>query len=344
MRAMTKLFILAATAALAACSQDNEVSTSPVEARITAGVSGPKSRAVDNKWNSDHIGVMVVGTAGTTMETKYKNVEYVTTSAATSAEFTPKTEGNGIFFEDSNEEFTFAAYAPYASSTDNSTLPGTDGVIAVNTSNQPTPAHREEIDYIYATGAKACKSSPTISFTNNTAAGGTDCSFNHKMARLILKVQTSNTDGFGNDNILELASYKLGGLVHEGTFDVTTGTATAGTASPVNDWMLRECTGTGVERTVTNNCVMSYDATAGVMTFTMILLPQTLANCLVFEVSPNDGQDQTYDNTTDIKPELLAGYSYTYTITVRKTGLHVNGSTIVEWNEGEDSTGDAFMR
>lgn len=113
-----RFFIIAAAATLlAACTQENEVQNNPVEARITAGVSGPKTRAVDNGWNADRIGVMVVDAPGTTttMGGKYKNVGYATTSTGTNADFTPMTAGGGIFFEDAFLEFTFAAYAPYAS-------------------------------------------------------------------------------------------------------------------------------------------------------------------------------------------------------------------------------------
>jgi len=86
-----RFFIIAAAATLlAACTQENEVQNNPVEARITAGVSGPKTRAVDNGWNADRIGVMVVDAPGTTttMGGKYKNVGYATTSTGTNADFT----------------------------------------------------------------------------------------------------------------------------------------------------------------------------------------------------------------------------------------------------------------
>ena len=91
-----RFFIIAAAATLlAACTQENEVQNNPVEARITAGVSGPKTRAVDNGWNADRIGVMVVDAPGTTttMGGKYKNVGYATTSTGTNADFTPMTAG-----------------------------------------------------------------------------------------------------------------------------------------------------------------------------------------------------------------------------------------------------------
>ena len=84
-----RFFIIAAAATLlAACTQENEVQNNPVEARITAGVSGPKTRAVDNGWNADRIGVMVVDAPGTTttMGGKYKKVGYATTSTGTNAD------------------------------------------------------------------------------------------------------------------------------------------------------------------------------------------------------------------------------------------------------------------
>lgn len=341
-----KFFILAAAATLlAACTQEDEVQNNPVEARITAGVSGPKTRAVDNVWNADRIGVMVVDAPGesTTMGKKYKNVEYRTASTGTSADFTPATAGDGIFFEDASREFTFAAYAPFASSYNASNLPGNNGKITVNTENQHTVAKQEAIDYIYATGAKGSKSNPVISFTNNTAAGGSDCSFKHKMARLILKVQVSAADGFTKPSVLRFANYKLGGLIHEGTFDVLTGTATA-TGTVVNDWMLIESTyPTPTTQTVTYKCVSDYDVNTGVMTLTMILLPQTLADYLNLEITPDDGESQAYSNKDMIKPALEAGYSYTYTITVKKTGLTLSGSTIENWNDGGSHSGDAMM-
>lgn len=341
-----KFFILAAAATLlAACTQEDEVQNNPVEARITAGVSGPKTRAVDNVWNADRIGVMAVDAPGesTTMGKKYKNVEYQTASTGTFADFTPATAGDGIFFEDASREFTFAAYAPFASSYNASNLPGNNGQITVNTENQHTVAKQEEIDYIYATGAKGSKSNPVISFTDNTAAGGSDCSFKHKMARLILKVQVSDADGFTKPSVLRFANYKLGGLIHEGTFDVLTGTATA-TGTVVNDWMLIESTyPTPTTQTVTYKCVSDYDVNTGVMTLSMILLPQTLADFLNFEITPDDGESQTYSNKGLIKPALEAGYSYTYTITVKKTGLTLSGSTIENWNDGGSHSGDAMM-
>jgi len=55
------LVMVAATMAVTACSYKETVDNSdPVEARVTAGVSSPQTRATSNsEWNGDRIGVMV---------------------------------------------------------------------------------------------------------------------------------------------------------------------------------------------------------------------------------------------------------------------------------------------
>ena len=68
------------------------------------------------------------------MENMYKNVKYSTTSTDVNATFTAEI-GKGIFFQDATETVTFAAYAPYQTSAAANELPGTNGVIAVDTEN-----------------------------------------------------------------------------------------------------------------------------------------------------------------------------------------------------------------
>ena len=133
----TKIFMLAAlTLSVVACSNDKEViNNDPVEARITAGLTNAtESRAIDAKWNQDNIGVMVTAAPTSDMENMYKNVKYSTTSTDVNATFTAET-GKGIFFQDATETVTFAAYAPYQTSAAANELPGTNGVIAVDTEN-----------------------------------------------------------------------------------------------------------------------------------------------------------------------------------------------------------------
>ena len=145
-----KFFMLAALAlSAAACSNDKEVvNNDPVEARITAGLTtATESRAIDAKWNQDNIGVMVTAAPTSDMENMYKNVKYSTTSTDVNATFTAEI-GKGIFFQDATETVTFAAYAPYQTSAAANELPGTNGVIAVDTENNNATFYHRACIYV----------------------------------------------------------------------------------------------------------------------------------------------------------------------------------------------------
>lgn len=325
---MKSKYLLIATAAtlLAACSNDeNEVNNGPVEARITAGIDGPKTRAVDDSWSGGNtIGVMVTNAPTSTMATLYKNVEYTVESGGPTGIF--KATSGGIFFQDASENVTFAAYSPYQLSADAATLPGTDGTVTGgDTKDQSTVAKQEAFDYLFATGATASRGSATVELKK--ADVDHDYQFKHKMSRLILVLNTSATDGFTTDQVFS-ATYTLGGLKHEGTFKVTDGTAAVSpSASAVSDW------------TITNNAKKD-DTTGKTRTYTMILYPQSLSSPLTFSATI-DGQ--TYVNKSDIQPALAAGTSYTYTITMKKTGLSVSGCTIEGWTNDTSGSGNAEM-
>ncbi len=318
------LFIALAALAFTACSNDDEpgVNNGPVEAKISAGVDVPLTRAIDNVWEADEIGVMAKEVTGTSqgvtsvMTGMYKNVKYITyASTAAAANFTAAS--GGIYFQDANETVTFAAYGPYQETTAANVLPGTDGEISnISTTAQSTRELQKAFDFIYASGATASKTSQTVEFKESKA-------FSHKMARLVIIVQPG--DDVSNADITG-GTYTLGGLKHGGTFNVTTGEATA-TGEATDKWSLSQ------------NSLKTTGETDKA-TFTSILYPQTLASALSFTASVNG---QTYTNNTDINPGLEAGYSYTYTITVKKTGLSVSGCTISAWGTGTGGSGDAEM-
>lgn len=313
----------AAALTLAACSNDENMGMTdgPVEARITAGLSAPTTRAIGTNWNADEIGVWVKDAPASDMETLYKNVFYTTTSTGATAEFTAAT-GQGIFFQDANETVTFAAYAPYQPSANNATLPGDNGKVDVNTETNNTEALQEDIDFLFAEGATATRTNYTVTFTNNT--GGADHSFHHKMAQLNVVFQVSTNDGFAANQIFD-GTFNLGGLIHKGTFNVTDGT-TETTGSEVDDWNITAC---------------KYTDDATTRTYSLILLPQDLSSNPL-NVAVGIG-GQTYYNSDAINPNLQAGYTYTYTITVKKTGLVVSGCTITPWTGGTTGEGDAEM-
>lgn len=333
---MKAKYVMIATVAamLAACSNDeNEMNDGPVEARITAGIDGPATRAVDETWSfGNTIGVMVTGVVGTTeganstMESLYKNVKYTVGSAGATGTFTAA-PGQGIFFQDASETVTFAAYSPYQLSANASTLPGTDGTVTGgDTQDQSTQEKQEAIDYLFASGATASANAPTVEFRKVNEDN--NYQFKHKMSRLIIVLNTSTKDGFTVEQVFN-GTYKLGGLIHEGTFNVTDGTATASTSvTAVSDW------------NITDNMKVDAKDVTNTRTYTMILYPQNLSKALTFEATI-DGQ--TYTNADAIQPALLAGTSYTYTITMKKTGLEVSGCTIGEWTTGTGGSGDAIM-
>ncbi|MGM9674277.1 MAG: fimbrillin family protein [Bacteroidaceae bacterium] len=319
----TKSYFMLAALALsaAACSNSENEYTGPVEARITAGLAGAQTRAVDANWNKDNIGVKVTSSPNSTMSSMYCNVKYSTSSTGTTAEFTAATEG--IFFQNATEIVTFAAYAPYQTSPAND-LPGTDnnGHIPVNTAGNNTSGTQESIDFLYASGATASRSNPTVQFTGEHA-------FAHKMARLDLVLKVSTTDGFTANQIFDGANVvTLGGLKHEGEFDVTSGSVAEPSSSVKADWEITSCKYTD-------------DQTNYTRTYSLILLPQTLTGALPLTINI-DGQN--YKNANSITPALEAGNVYTYTITVKKTGLVVSGCTITNWNNGGSEAGVATMQ
>ena len=281
----TRLFTFAALAlALAACTNDNEnLNDGPVAAVINAEISDAvATRASGTAWaERDEIGI-------SESRFGYTNVPY----RWESGKFTPT--GTIIFFQD-DDPTTFSAYYPYNAA--GGTLTATTDVTAQQ--NQPA------IDFLYATGATASTHNPEVNFTNNLSTGGTDCSFHHRMSQITLTFQ----EGSGVDfKTAKLSSYTLSGLVLEGSFDTTTGTAKTD------------------ENAQTADLTMELD---GALTSSVILFPQTKAS-IGLSVYYNS---QPYTATLTIPDGALkAGNNYTYTVTVRNKDLSISSATISDWN------------
>lgn len=279
------LITAAAAVAVTACSDEETVdSGGPVEARITAGVSGPQTRATNgSEWNGDKIGVMVSPKTGvndnddTKMKSLYRNVGYQATTNGQTSDF--EKLSNGIFIENkSDEDIVFSAYAPYYDNQNEAELPGDEGKITVDTRVQVGETGQTAVDCMYAYGATADYSNPTIEFSGDNA-------FKHQMARLILEIKTGA--GFDDPSVLEGGEITLGGLIHDGTFDAVNGGVTVNEgATADSDWIL--CEGT----TGTTNVLYDYDNASTTLTLTMILIPQSLTGALSFCASPADGMYQ----------------------------------------------------
>ena len=293
------LFLAAAALTLTACSNDDEnLNGGPVAAQVTAGIGGVQTRASGTTWDSgDAIGISTIGST----LTLYANMKYTTSG---DGNFTHAAElggeDSGMFFQDADETVTFRAYYPFHGNeyTDAGTISD------VTTDDQ---TKQSSFDFLFATGATASKSSPTVSF-NNTVKENT--SFTHRMSRLVLNITTDANAGFTASDVAQ-GTYFLSGIKHSGTFDTQNGTATA-TGEPTPDWQITAAnTGTGDE-----------------FTYSMILYPQNVTS-LTFKATIN-GQDYTCELT----PALAAATSYTYNITVKKTKLEVSNCDIADWGSG----------
>lgn len=286
----TRFFAFAALAlTLAACNNDNEnLNDGPVAAKFIADIT-PATRVNQDgtDWtDGDRIGITGAG---------FINIPYVRESG----QFVP--EDKTIYFNDI-ETKTFNAYYPYQSD---------GGTVSVSTAaDKQGPG----IDFLFASGATGDTHNPEVSFTDKTAEGGADNSFHHRMS--LIKFTFKAGDGLIFDG-MEPASYTLGGLKHEGTFDTATGT-TAVTAA--------------VESPITMQL-------GGATTSQVIILPQGVTTSLDLKVSFN-GLDYTTTLPNPSKPEanqFSAGYAYTYNITLNNKGITVEEPEITPWEPGNSN-------
>lgn len=295
---MKKIFLLAtATAALMACSNNDEpLNNELIAARIIANIGASDTRATGTNWSAnDEIGV----TSGS--GTSYANVKYTTTEG--NGTFT----GGSIFFPDATTNVTFTAYYPFSGTS--GTVPGTSGVISSDTkaANQTT-TNQPKIDYLWATQS-ATGENPNVTFQ-----------FAHKMCKLTLKLVQ------GNDvTISQVTKYSLSGLVLEGTFNTTNGTAAAKTDGTVEN----------LEMNVSNVTSNSE--------YSLILYPQTITGGVTLSITCDN---LTYScplkvNNSDLSA-MTAGNNYSFTVTVSKKGLIITNSSISDWTEEKGDAGTAY--
>lgn len=282
----TRLLPIAVLALCAvACTNDNEnLNDGPVAAVINAEISDAvATRASGTTWaERDKIGI-------SESRFGYTNVPY----RWESRKFTPT--GTIIFFQD-DDPTTFSAYYPYDA--DGGTLTATTDATAQQ--NQPA------IDFLYATGATASTHNPEVNFTDDTDAGGTDCSFHHCMSQITLTFK----EGSGLDfSTIQPTGYTLSGLMLTGSFDTTTGTAETDDATAAQN--------------------LDMKLTNGALTSSVILFPQTKAS-IGLSVYYNS---QPYTATLTIPDGALkAGNNYTWTVTVRNKDLSIESAKITDWN------------
>lgn len=360
----TQVFTLIAAAVLitvAACTRDDNGArdNTPVAARITASMDDvavatpaakagqPATRAVNDRWNRDHIGVMVISSPNSDMTTRYCNAHYTTASTAASADFTPADADNTIYFADADETVAFLAYAPYQPSATAAELPGADGTIIIDATRQTTAEEQEAVDFIVAWDATASKAEPTVRFTKVDDAH--DYAFHHIMSRLVLKIETPAAYGFDPADVERISAITLGGLCTGGFLDVKPDPVTGAPFSLgyVHDTWKAEWDIAAYVHTV----APGKDG-ATQRTHTLIVPPMQFPS----DINGNnlsavpiaitlDGQ--VYTNNKDITldgvvfAQFSSGVSYEYTIRLRRAGLEVTGATITPWTDGGGTIGDA---
>lgn len=309
MRAKTIFMAMLAAAVLTACNNDENdvIDSGSSQATFTAINGQANTRAYDQTWEAND----AIGISGTSGSTVYTNVQYVTTGG--NGNFTAGTSGNEIYYQDNNA-VTFTAYYPWTKLAADATT------ITADTRAQ---ASQSDFDFLWAqqTGSKA---SPNVQFL-----------FAHKMTKLVLTIRKG--DGVSYQEVQD-AVLSLGGFRNNGSFNVTDGT-TSTADDLATDW-----TFAGNTSETGYNAPLSKDDAAETVAYTLILFQQEFAAPLPF-TAITGGQsfstklDFTTANVdagdTDAKNEWVAGRQYNLSVTLHKTGITVNGSTIQGWEEAD---------
>lgn len=311
----TRYLVLAALAlSVAACNNDEvpQAASGLQEARISAGLDGVLTRANGSQWEEDHIGVYVTDDSGSGMVGTFSNVEYQTSASNASGQTSFSPVGGGIFFQDATANVTFAAYGPYKPYD----KIAADYTVSANTTEQSSRTAQQAFDFIYSGGVTAPHRQPTVMFN-----------FAHKMSRLVLVMKTSDTDGFSATEV-QNGVYTLTGIQHKGTFNVVSGQAKANLVNLSDP----ESSTMGTAWRLNDHSIMQVADDCTSVTFTSILFPQAAPDGISLKAEIGG---QVYEAM--LAPALEQGYSYQYTVTMKKQGLEVSGCTIADWADGGTS-------
>lgn len=288
--------------ALAACTndglQDNPLADGPVLLNVTADISAVATRAQATAFEEgDPIGIFPMKNGS--LETSQINKLYTYDGSKF-------TTDDPYYFQNTGN-VTFNAYYPYETD-----VAADDPVIYINTrvvyqmqdvTLEETSVTWRKNDYLFASAATNVNT-PNVSYIGDNA-------FKHVMSQVIF-VFKAGTDS-GVTDLSSLTQYKIAtSLYVDGMFNLTTGIAAP--MIPSNkDVITMDITATGTEYTCRP----------------LILLPQTIDGTIDLEVSYNN---QTYRaSLTPPTGGLKAGYSYTYTVTIKNTELVVSDAEIDDW-------------
>jgi hypothetical protein len=294
---LKSIFFAATALTLAACSNESETGADALVAlTVNANIEEQvTSRATETAFEKDDaIGISVTSSSSETATTG-TNVKYVSSDGS---KFAVATNVDPIYFKD-NKTVSFSAYYPYSADVTSSST-----TLSPSTKYQDKQA---EFDFLYGTGSGDISSS---------AKGGIEMSFKHVMSKLTFTLAAGT--GIGNETTLKSGlstTYKISGLIQDGSFDTAKGVATTSTsATTVDDWEIS---------------LPTEDGNISSLVSSLILYPQspgTLTIALTFN-------NVTYTaSVTAPSSGFIAGNNYTYTLTLNQTGLTVSKSTITAWS------------
>ena len=261
------------------------------------------TRASETAWDvGDCIGISTSSTS-TKGKTNYINIRYQTNGSVFNPVPGAAGEDNTIYFQGTSP-MEFTAYYPCQGA--NGTRPGNNGVITRTlTAADQSTANLPDIDYLWAQKT-AQSSNPKVDFL-----------FSHRMSRLVLNFKAGAGVSLPPDGL----AYTLTGLVQEGAFDTSTGEAKATGSTPADL--------TGLPTTTTTT------TTTGQATGTTILWPQA-ANSVRLQLTLNGitfGAVLTFPSGTAAGEALAPSTSYTFNVTVERTGLEIGNADIDGWTD-----------
>ena len=302
----------------AGCSgEENEPGGNASNAAIITASVGKadnvaSTRASETAWDAgDCIGISTSSTS-TKGKTNYINIRYQTNGSVFSPVPGAAGEDNTIYFQGTSP-MEFTAYYPCQGA--NGTKPGNNGVITRTlTATDQSTANLPDIDYLWAQKT-AQSSNPKVDFL-----------FSHRMSRLVLNFKAGAGVSLPPDGL----AYTLTGLVQEGAFDTSTGEAKATGSTPADL--------TGLPTTPTTTTTATRQATG-----TTILWPQA-ANSVRLQLTLNGitfGAVLTFPSGTAAGEALAPSTSYTFNVTVERTGLEIGNADIDGWTDdggGKDIT------
>lgn len=295
---------------VAACTNDNiTVTTADGEtaAVVLAAIdNAPATRASGDAWErGDIIGISSV--PGT--KTVYSNVPYKWGGSNFNA------DGETIYFQ-SAEAVTFHAYCPYNAA----------GGILTATTDAAAQKNLPAIDFLYASGAVADKTAPTVRFTG-------DKSFHHCMSQIKLTFEEGNGMAFTG----KLEAYTLGGLVLKGGFDTEAGLARAQAGETPADLYvaLGPVIPTNKKYSAPPVILFPQDVTGGKIPLVVYVAGVKYVTELILPDADGDGVKDT---------ALKPGYNYTFSIRVNKTAIEISTAEISPWEEVAGDAGEAVMQ